>query len=81
MSVDLTSKPVKCKKRHRCEWCGEMVDVCEMAHYRSGIYEGDFFSAYFHPECWDALGKGLDGEDEFMPFDQLRGKSFAESHA
>ena len=81
MSVDLTSKQVKCRKSHRCDWCGEIIKAGNVAHYRSGVHDGEFFSSYMHMECWDALGRSdLGCDDEFYPMDQKRGKTFEESH-
>ena len=82
MSVELTSKTVKCRKRHRCDWCGEKIEPGDTAHYRTGVHNGEFFSEYTHPECWVALGNSdLGYDDEFTPMDQQRGKTYDESHA
>lgn len=81
MLTELTNKTIKCKKPHRCTWCGEWIGERETARYRSGVYEGWFFSEYWHLECWDAMmGSGLGYDDEFSPMDQMRGKTFQESH-
>ena len=82
MSVELTSKQVKCRKKHRCDWCGEVIEASYEAHYRTGIHDGEFFTEYMHPECWDALGKSdLGYDDNYYPRDQQRGKTYDESHA
>jgi hypothetical protein len=81
MTIELTSKDVKCRKEHRCEWCGEVIINGSAAHYRSGRHDGRFISEYYHPECWAALLKSdLGYDDEFMPMDQERGKTFEECH-
>lgn len=80
--VTLTDKDVKCRKEHRCTWCGERTSIGEKAHYRTGIYEGHFFTEHWHQECWDALLRSdLGYDDEFYPMDQQRGKTYDESHA
>ena len=80
MVTELKNKPVKCRKPHRCTWCGEWITINESAHYRSGVYDG-FFSEWWHPECYDAMTVSDFGYDEeFYPYDQLRGKTFEESH-
>jgi hypothetical protein len=78
----LTVKTVKsCRKNHDCTWCGERVPVGSAAVYRSGKYQGDFYTEYWHIECWAAMvDSDMGYDDEFMPWDQLRGKTFAESH-
>ena len=43
-----------CKKPHRCFWCAEKVKAGESSVRYSGVYEGDFSSFHFHPECWEA---------------------------
>jgi hypothetical protein len=81
-ATELSSKELTCRKEHRCAWCGEQMDKGEKAHYRSGLYEGDFFSEHWHPECWTAmLSSDLGYDDEFYPMDQQRGKTYDESHA
>ena len=82
MSVVLTNKTVKCRKNHKCGWCGDQIDYDDQAHYRSGIYDGEFFSEYMHPECWDALGRSDMSlvDYEFSPMEQQRGKTYEESH-
>jgi len=81
-ATELTSKNVRCRKLHRCNWCGEQINVGDTAHYRSGIYENEFFLEYMHIECWDAMNRSdLGYENEFNPMDQMRGKTYEESHA
>lgn len=77
--TQLTLKTVKTRKAHRCTWCGEQINVGASAQYRTGVWDGDFFSEYYHPECYDAMARSDDLE-EFDPMDQLRGKTFEESH-
>ena len=80
--VELTRKKLRCRKAHRCVWCGEQIDAGETAHYRSGVYQGDFFSEHWHSECWIAmLNSDLGYEGEFYPEEQQRGKTYDESHA
>ena len=73
----------KTRKQHRCLWCGEMIPAGSTACHSSGIWEGDFWSAYFHPECaaardavcveygeWEADGdyaRGRRDDDRALP--------------
>ena len=42
----------------------------QKAVYRSGVYEGNFFSDYWHEECYDVAPAG----EEFDPHGMVRGK-------
>lgn len=77
--VLLTDKVVKCRKPHRCGWCGEGINPGDPANYRSGKYEGDFFSDYMHPECDIAMFNSDDLDEGFYPHEQKRGKTLEES--
>lgn len=83
MNALLTNKTVKCKKKHRCDWCGEVIEPGEIASYRSGIFEGEFFNGHMHLECYSAMNSSDrdDFEDGgFDPMCQKRGKTMRESH-
>ena len=82
MSItELKNKQVACRKDHRCCWCGEVVEAKSLAQYRSGVFEENFFSDYFHPECYGAMvDSDFDGDDEFCPMEQVRGKTWEESN-
>lgn len=63
-----------CRKQHWCHWCGERIEIGRPAVKIAGVWNGDFGSAYWHPEC-DAAFRSLDwkgreecGVDE--PFDR-----------
>ena len=48
----LTSKDIKAvRKAHCCEQCNTTITVGEPAKYSFGIWEGEPFSVYVHPEC------------------------------
>ncbi len=81
MSVELTNKIVKCRKSHPCDWCGEGIKTGEEAHYRTGVYDGDFYHGYLHDECHTALLDSDFGyDDEYTLRGQQRGKTLEESH-
>lgn len=44
----LQTRPRKAK---RCQWCDEVCLPGERRFVVAGIWEGDFFTAHFHPEC------------------------------
>lgn len=42
------------RKPCRCYWCGEQIPTGSSKVYTASVYEGDFGSASFHPECNEA---------------------------
>lgn len=78
---EFKNKEVKCRKKHNCSWCGEIIEIGEKAQHRVGKYYGDFYSDYFHPECNEAILKSeLLPDEEYQAYEQQRGKTFEESH-
>lgn len=74
-------KIAKTKKAHRCLWCNEMIDAGSPSQYQCWIYEGDFTNGHFHQECFEALKDSDFGYgDEWLCYDQQRGKTYEESH-
>ena len=59
----------KAKKRHRCSWCGEFIEIGDS--YERWIWNdgGAILAVKAHPECEDAMVGG----DEFTPYDNPRG--------
>lgn len=53
--TEFTSKDVVTRTPHQCEWCGDDILCPAPAHYRSYLFDGDFVSAWTHPECWSAM--------------------------
>jgi hypothetical protein len=82
MITELSNKTVKPRKRRWCEWCGEWCEAEEPAHYRVSVYDGDFHAGYMHLECHAAMANSDWREfEEYMPGEQMRGKTMDESHA
>lgn len=46
-----TTRIKKTRKRHLCSWCPEMIEKGSTAIKFASVWEGDFCSGYFHPEC------------------------------
>lgn len=47
-----TSNDIKaCRKKHWCHWCGEPIEKGHPAVRIVGVWEGDFGSSHWHPEC------------------------------
>lgn len=44
-----------CRKASRCYWCAESIEVGSPKFNITGVYQGDFGSSDFHPECKAAL--------------------------
>lgn len=49
--VELRSGFIKPRKKHRCEWCAEWVELKERCFYRVYIFEGEFNHGWMHCEC------------------------------
>lgn len=63
----------KTKKKHRCIWCGGLIEAGQPAHVSAWIWEGDFQTGHYHPECWSALNRSEYSEDGFAEGEQPRG--------
>lgn len=55
------------RKVHQCECCYYAIEKGALYCRQNGIWEGEYFSSPYHPECWDALDAG--GNFEFTPGD------------
>lgn len=76
MTTPLCDKEVRVRKRHKCCWCNEWIEVGHMARYRAYKWFGDFKSDYMHTECEEASGEVAAEEGEcfeWMPGDFPRG--------
>jgi hypothetical protein len=70
--LTLQAKTVKTRTPHRCIFCWAAIPVGELAHYWSGLYDGEFQSSYGHSECqarWEEDCEFNDYDIEFMPGD------------
>ena len=55
-----TVKQIKAsRKRHRCQWCSEFIEIGQPKTTESGVFEGDFFFRRTHPECYEAQERWL----------------------
>lgn len=61
------------RRQRRCFWCGEFL-----GHHRFrrvGVWEGDFGTDYWHPECHEAMRKtDEDLSESIEPHSHIRGK-------
>ena len=39
------------RRTRRCDWCGELIQKGDPSVSTSGIFEGDFYTGRYHPEC------------------------------
>ena len=75
-------RTIRARKRRRCEWCGESIEVGEVCILRKYKFDGDFNNCRQHPECHDAMQKSdLGWEQSFEFGEQRRGKTMEESEA
>lgn len=48
------------RKACRCYWCGETINLGEPKTATAAVYDSDFQSTNFHPECYNALERWHD---------------------
>lgn len=60
----------KAQKPRKCIYCGQGISIGDTYKKQSGVFDGDWYTNHYHPECFDQLG--IDGEDEFMPYENER---------
>lgn len=72
---------VKARKRRRCEWCPEWIEVGDECVVRTYKVDGELNNSRQHPECYEAMRKGrpVTWEDSFEFGEQLRGKTMEET--
>lgn len=74
--INNTTRPVA-KKPHKCIWCGETIEAKTQYVRWTGVFEGDFQSNAYHPECHAAAATERDfWEDGFEPYSFARGTTF-----
>jgi hypothetical protein len=45
----------KTRKTCSCDWCCEVIEKGASCVVAIGVYDGDFFSKRYHPECDEAI--------------------------
>ena len=61
--IVFNSKQIKhTRKLHTCDWCNEIIQINESTTKCQGVFDGKFYSSYFHPECIVA-GRTINQED------------------
>ena len=60
-----------------CGWCSLRIEAGSAANYAAGVFEGDFFTSYMHPECAaaEASRSWEERADGFMPGENARGRT------
>lgn len=51
MSFHRETPVKKTRRARRCDWCGDRIDAGQPSVATSGIFEGDFYTGRYHPEC------------------------------
>lgn len=75
----LSSKKVRTRKPHSCEWCGEGIAEGDVADYRVYKWQGDFHADYMHEECTRGMQQSMldkDLRDDFIDFGFETGAQF-----
>jgi hypothetical protein len=78
MSFFIVKQIKSVRKECRCYWCGERIKIGDAKTTTAMVFEGDFQSSNFHPECYEALKKWQNQtpEEEYWPdgWEMQRGK-------
>jgi hypothetical protein len=53
----------KTRNTCKCNWCWWPIEKGQPSIYRAGVYEGDFFTARYHPECSSAVRRWYEVND------------------
>ncbi len=62
-------KLVTARKRHKCIYCGQLIEIGEQYHREKSVYEGQFQDHAWHPECLDDQREAASqGDTEFSPW-------------
>ena len=69
----LRNKIVKCRKVHRCLWCGDEIEPGETAFFWKYIIDDKMQNDYYHADCYAAMGEGDDDTEDFEPYTFERG--------
>jgi hypothetical protein len=81
----LSNRQIKAvRKVHVCEQCNRKIDVGSPAQYQFGIWEGEPFGTYVHPECHAAAHAYAELNDlwfEDYPWFQFMDNSEHDHHA
>ena len=68
MSMEFYRRTVpRSRTTHKCEGCGNPIEVGEKYSCESGKWDGDFFARLMHLDCYEAMNDILDaqGDNEF----------------
>lgn len=49
--TQLSNAHRKAHKQYQCIWCGELIPLHSIYHWKTGIYDGDFQTQRKHLEC------------------------------
>lgn len=64
------------RKRHRCIWCGQVIQLGEKYRRIRSVYDGCMQDQKWHPECADAqqaeAAEIPEWGGEFIPYDNER---------
>lgn len=71
----LSQKTVNTRKQHKCIWCGETIEIGEQCVVDNLVFEGEFQSNRYHPECNDAASDYCHEwcDEGFDPYQNPRG--------
>lgn len=75
---EISRKPTKAAKRHRCIWCGKSILPGSVYVREASKFDGDFQFHRWHPECDESAREYFaSGEEEFSAWENERPPSAA----
>lgn len=56
------------RKKHRCEWCGELIDIGDTYHRYRWFQHGEAGVCKMHPECMADMQTAAHDEGGWIEF-------------
>ena len=71
MSDFFNPPTTQCARRpYRCIYCGETIENGHVYQKQKGVWDGEWFTNHYHPECFHDFGQT--GDPEFHPHSNER---------
>jgi hypothetical protein len=69
-----TMRMHKARKQHKCEWCGEPIEIGSPCEHFVGTWHNEFQDWRMHPECYVNASKADSLTDGVAPYENERPK-------
>jgi hypothetical protein len=68
------------RKKHRCIWCGQPVEIGEKYRREKSVYDGNMQDFKWHLECHEGAREHFRHEEEFDAYDNERPGKLSQQH-